>query len=188
MKLKELIEKVDRSDPCNDLDHINEEFDMYGVGWDDTGKLSSHHISAWICTDSWVGDRVYFLGDDPVCISHQPGRKCSEVFKWISDEAYKDVYAHLLSLQEKDNNSPSAYCDLEEEWGTGITVEFSGQLLTFDVKYIPTGEQVKVTNDFREEDIISQNVEIEFKNGDKKVVGIQKVEMPYRLKGLPDEN
>lgn len=62
MKLKEIIEKIDRETQNEEeVDTVNLG-EMFGLnlGWVVQERLKSYWVSKWICTDTWVGQKVYF--------------------------------------------------------------------------------------------------------------------------------
>ncbi len=67
----------------------------------------------WVCTDTTVGLRFYFLGDECVCASFQPGRKCDEQFEWVSQEAYNKVKTLVF---DKMKNDLSKNCAAIVDW------------------------------------------------------------------------
>ena len=54
-------------------------------------RLTYCYYHRWICTDTEVGIRVWYLDDEPVCISWQPYRKSNETFGWISKDKFNEV-------------------------------------------------------------------------------------------------
>jgi hypothetical protein len=68
----------------------------------DNERLTYCYYHRWICTDTEVGIRVWYLDNEPVCISWQPYRKSNETFGWISKEKFNEVRNYALSL--KDDN------------------------------------------------------------------------------------
>lgn len=66
----------------------------------DNERLTYCYYHRWICTDTEVGIRVWYLDDEPVCISWQPYRKSNETFGWISKEKFNEVRSYAFSLKE----------------------------------------------------------------------------------------
>jgi hypothetical protein len=74
--------------------------------------FSPHH--SWICTDTGVGLRFYFLGNECVCASYQSARKSDEVFEWVSQEAFDKVKTLVLRLINQQNDQTPAFIDWDE--------------------------------------------------------------------------
>jgi hypothetical protein len=100
MKIKDIIETVDKSKEnyCwPDIEDFMSELDVSSYGSADYNKfqsrVSGYWFVSWVCTDTRVGGRVYFMDDQPVAISYQEGRKCEEVFEFISVESAALAFA-----------------------------------------------------------------------------------------------
>lgn len=189
LTVKEAIEQVDRSkeneetyipfeEMCSDL------FNRY-VQIDDENEehqLKYYWLAHHYCTDSWVGIRVYYLNDDPVCVSHQAGRKCSEDFYWVSKEAADKVREYLLSLAKPMANDNISYAPLDEEMGEGYKVDYSGQLL--DTQVMLDGEMVEVINQPQYNangDMNFHTIDIREQDGTTKSVDIGKILVPWKI-------
>ena len=65
-------------------------------------RLTYCYYHSWVCTDTKVGIRVWYLDNIPVCISHKPYRKRNECFSWLTKERYETTRQYILSLIEED--------------------------------------------------------------------------------------
>ena len=65
--------------------------------------LGYRKYHSWICTDTNVGIDVWYLDDNPVCISYKPFRKATINFYWLSREKYQIVKLYIHSLQVIDD-------------------------------------------------------------------------------------
>jgi hypothetical protein len=65
-------------------------------------RLTYCYYNSWICTDTKVGIRVWYLDNIPVCISYKPYRKRNEYFSWLTKERYETTRQYILSLKEED--------------------------------------------------------------------------------------
>jgi hypothetical protein len=113
MKVKDIIETVDKSKEnyCwPDIEDFMSELDVSSYGSADYNKfqsrVSGYWFVSWVCTDTRVGGRVYFMDDQPVAISYQEGRKCDEVFEFISVESAQKVRDFVLHCCD-DGYSPN---------------------------------------------------------------------------------
>lgn len=188
MKLKEIIQNLDKSEKNSCYVDIQEfagrEFDINNWFKKEADRIKAYFFLNWYCTDTWVGGRVYFLDDKLIATSWQRGRKCNEEFYWISNEMYKETKKYILSLiEEEDEDKSLDLIDMDSEFDNGFRIEYSSQLLTDDLIYQSTGENVKVTKKYRDMDDIKMwsNVKIKFENGKEEVVNMSDVLVPYNL-------
>lgn len=77
----------------------------------DNFRLTYCYYHRWICTDTEVGIRVWYLDNKPVCISWQPYRKSGEEFGWISEEDYNNVKKYVYSLRSDADQSKANIID-----------------------------------------------------------------------------
>ena len=192
MKLKEIIKNVDKSDGNTEwvcLTTLGErEFGIFNIEHDEKKRLKAYWYAKWLCTDSWVGSKVYFLDDKVVAISNQPYRKSDEEFKWISKTARLKIKKYLESLTYTDDEDRFASYltsdDLNEELNIGYTVEYGSNLLTENILHVGTNELVKVTKKYRDFDDVKKwhHIEVEFPNGNKKEVHLNDILIPYLIK------
>ncbi len=61
-------------------------------------RLTFCYYHSWICKDSGVGIRVWYLDNKPVCISQQEHRNYKEIFNWISKETFDKTRDYIYSL------------------------------------------------------------------------------------------
>lgn len=144
MLLKDIISNLDKSKQNEDnniiwdLEDIGSEVGVelpYGTFQDkDDYKLKCYWVANHYCTDTYVGYRAYFLGDEFVALSYQQARKSDEVYKWFSKEAFIKVRDYILSLQVGESvDFPEEFLDMEEDFGKGYPVQYTGELLRKDV-------------------------------------------------------
>ncbi len=190
MKLREIINNLDKSKENSDWINLEEFANEFGINQymspPDDIRISAYYFLKWYCTDSYVGGRVYFLDDKPICISWQKGRKGDEKFSWISQESYEQTHKYILSLVEQDNKKTIDPIDLDEDWGPGYPVDFSSQLLTDTVFHIPTNtyvEVVKKYNDHSSEGIKDWRfVDVKFDDGKVEKIPMSDILVPYEVK------
>ena len=191
MKIKEILTKVNKSKQFeDDIDVINLcenvfNINYYNLSFDDyQTRLKSYFIGNWLCTDSWVGYKVYFFDDEPVAVSSQLGRKMTEEIEWVSKENYLKVKNYLLSFQNDDSENITL-ANLEEDIDNGYKIEYSGQLFNYHyeiplynnepVKIIELKQPPKNTYD------IEKEVKIKFQDDSEKWVNIKDLIFPYNL-------
>lgn len=193
MKLKEVIERINKSNPDNyAIDDLVEELELDGVfnykKWESrvTTTLVSYWVECWYCTDDWVGTKVYFLDDEFIAYSSKTGRKSDRVIVWESKGAFDKTRTFIKSYCD-DIIDDISIADLEEDIGEGYSINFASQLLThttFHEKCIYNGIQytvdVEATKTKARQSYISS--EIILKNGeDEFVVDINEVVFPYNI-------
>lgn len=187
MNLRQLVLKVD-TNPLNEA-YVNWEelsllLGVYGLAWSDDTRLKSYWLSTWICTDTQVGIKVYILNSMVVAISNQPFRKSKEEFKFVSLDAAVDVKNYLLSLLNTEDLKVELW-DGDKEMGDGFVTTYQSEInrhLHNTVRYIPTGEKVKVVESKKYEPMNFHDITVEFEDGTKKVVDNRELLLPYRLK------
>jgi hypothetical protein len=130
MRILEAINKINKS-PGNesyvDIIDIANRVNVSLYDYIDCEDLKCYYLRKWLCTDTMVGTRVYFLRGEPVAVSIQEGRKCDENFKWLSHEWYSITREYVLSLvAEPDSNFEILE---DEEIGDTYKVEYVSQII-----------------------------------------------------------
>lgn len=59
----------------------------------------------WICTDTEVGIRAYYINDELICASCQVGRKYDEEFEFVSEESYNKLRNWVLEKIKENEES-----------------------------------------------------------------------------------
>lgn len=130
MKVREILESVDKSNPQEPNENIFEEVKVdYFSTYQDPVNLKYYWLAAHYCTDTWVGARVYFLEDEIVAVSFQRGRKYDEQFSWISKESFTKVKAYLSSLIREDEEDLDIVDDLDQEMNDGYSITYREELI-----------------------------------------------------------
>ena len=136
MTIRDIAKKIDKSRENEDyvvLERVAESLEInnfYYYG-DEQKRLRAYWIGYWLCTDSWVGWRMYFFDGQFVAISEQKGRKCSEDFEWVSRDAAEKVRRFLLDLISADELGVDL-CNLDEDLGDSYKIAFPNQVLNWD--------------------------------------------------------
>ncbi len=120
MTLKELVDSVDKTDKEGyiSLDALAFEVGINEFLKDDQDpRLKCCWTKAnWICTDTRVGIRVYYLDGEIVCISSQIGRKYPEEFEWVSEKTFKNVRDFILSKIDL-----TEFCNKIVDWTQNVS-------------------------------------------------------------------
>lgn len=146
MLVRDAVKNVDRS-PENtheaDIEEFASIFDI-NISWDERfGKrVKEHYIQKWMCTDTWVGMKAYYMDDEPVAASYQSARKSSVDLQFLSKEAAMKVREFIISLQVEKEETNIPILDEVEEIGEFYHVRYNGELLVDKGFY--KGEEVTV--------------------------------------------
>jgi hypothetical protein len=181
MKVKEILEKVQRPAPddFSDITPILEELEIHGE-WLQTPRIVYRFISSWLCTDTIVGMRVWWLDDDIIAISSQTARKNSHEFYWISKEKRQTTLTFLQTLLAETKEPGFSLLDPEEELGDGFDVYFTSQLLRDRAKAYLKGEEVEVL--FDQKPVLTQTiVEVKHKATGRLKVKAEELTFPWSL-------
>lgn len=185
MKLKELIERVDRSERNTDTADVEEFASMFNISmsWERKfgERVKKHWIYNWMCTDTWVGLAAYYMDGEPVAVSFQSARKNSENIEFISKEAGYKVRDFIVSLMEPEEAPSFAVADLEEEVGAGYTVSYGEQLLRREAKYQEHDVKVVHTYDTHEDHEMWSKVDVQLPDGDIRTVHLNDLCFPFYL-------
>lgn len=141
MKINDLIKiakKATKKDFWIGEDMLSEfQLSYYDLDTDKNNKFYVVGVGMWRCTDTWVGSRIYFLGEDAVAYSYQSARKSNEIIYWMSKDSFHKTRLFLESIRriedyEEDNIQ---LVDESYDFGEGFTVEYYEQLLIKKGKY-----------------------------------------------------
>ena len=186
MKIKDIVNSVNKSYANKsyvNIQNIAESMGIFDV-WSDDERLSSYFIGNWNCSGTYVGYRVYFLDDNPVAITTQLGRKCSEVFEWLSIDAYNCVKKYLQSLQITEEDDSISLAVLDQEIGETYKIEFNGQIFDYQ-KSIPLykGEKVSIIEMGKIGEYFSteKNVKIKFIDESERWIELHELDFPFNL-------
>ena len=138
MKLVEAIYKVDRSlanqEQYIDIDDFTDVLGLQTYLDYDRDKFNDRFKSYWLkkrmCTDTWVGIRVYFLDHKLIAVGHQKARKCYNEIEFINQTAANNLRDFILNLQPDREYPELSEQDLEQDIGEYYNVNYYGDLLT----------------------------------------------------------
>lgn len=181
MKIKDIIEQLDKSDENKgwiDIYELGQQLDIF-CEYKDPHEidLKAYWIRNWMCTDTVVGVRAYFLNDEHVAISVQNGRKNYEKFYWTSEKHKKMVEDYLRKFIIEDD---IVTFDPNEELDTTFTLDFANELLS-NHKIYYNGKIVKIISEIKDDFYSAKNVIIRFKSGEKKVVEVKELDIKINI-------
>jgi hypothetical protein len=187
MKLSELLQKLDTEERpyYGQTDFFEEIFG--GYNWVDLASngFTYRPIKEWNGTDSRVGDNAIYYNGELICITHQPYRKSSVEFKWVSKEVFDRVSAFVCSLAESEEVDYNSYIDFDSEVDTTYRLEYTNQLLHHHSTAFYHGKKVTIDWDLsmREErnDRIAENVWI-IGDGDSQPIKVGMIELVFEVK------
>lgn len=184
MKLKELIERVNKEHPHEtNTEKVAREFNLDFYGWVEDNKLISYAIEEWLCTDTWVGVYAIYLDGEPVGISCQTARKSDTQYKWISEEKAQKVKEYILSVMEEDEPVHELLTDeeLEEDWGEMFQLGYSSQILGKTVWFNDVECSIVDRGGWGKNDEFSPSeIKINY-NDEDIVVSMNQVYFPYKI-------
>lgn len=196
MKLKELIEKVDRT-KSELVDVFNFGYSCFNLGdscgFAESERLTSSYISCWYCTDAYVGTKVYFFDGKAVAVGHKPYRKADEDIEWISEESFYIVREYVKNIIEEHDEKPSIdLIDLDNEMGEFYKIQFRGNVFSYQrencfynglkVKMIKDDESIFEWMKTQESKYIECYTTIQFEDGTIKNVLVKDLDFPYNIK------
>lgn len=181
-QIAQTIDKSKTNESTPEIDKIAEDLSVE-LYWAEQDRLKSYWIGGWNCTDTWVGYKMFFLDDEPVCLSSQQGRKSDIGFEWFGNEAADKVRDYLLSLAAKEKPQFDI-TSLDEELGEGYRISFNSQIVhgnnaTLNGKDVTVIERVKHT-----EWGIDTLVVVQFEDGSKETVNVEELLFKFNLEGL----
>lgn len=185
MKLIDLIDNIRKDDKNSvwvDLEEIANWFDICAYNFKEEGadRLKAYMLTSWLCTDTWVGTNVYFLDDQPVCITKQSARKSDVNFYWVSLETYHLVRQYICDMMQSVDAHP-AVIDLDEEMGEGYPITYSQQILGEDAIY--QGQAVEIAKKYWSFEEVGdwEKVNIAIPNQPIIKVGMNELLFPYHI-------
>jgi hypothetical protein len=200
MKLSDAIKNLDRSESNTttsiELDDISAAVGIPVYQYVDDTSLKYHFLKRWICTDSWVGIRVYFLDEEPLAVSTQTGRKSDEVFEFVSKEMVEKFREYLFQVQVKEGDIPNTrMVNLDQEIGDSYSVHYTSELLTRtgfvindDGKKLPVEVVGSTHTDYNSPSSEWSRLTVKFEDGTEERINIDEFRIPYMLQsaeGVP---
>jgi hypothetical protein len=187
--LRELVQNIDfentpKSDP--DWEGLCNLFQINNFYYSEDTRLKCYFIKRWICTDTHVGIRVYFLDGEHIAFSSLRGRKYDEEFTFISIELAKKLRDYLIDLANKENEFTVELIEdseLDKKIPNTFKIEFNSQIL-HKTAFL-NGERVEIIRknyDFNSErEKYFYKVEIKKSNGKKEEVHIKDLDFEYNV-------
>jgi hypothetical protein len=189
MKLSELLQRLDSEElPYTGGSEFFEEI-FGGYNWVDleSNGFTYRPVSAWNCTDTWVGDNAVYLDGELICITSRSGRKEPVEIQWVSKGVFDRVSAFVRSLAE-DEDDYKKYIDFESEVDASYKLDYTNQLLVHHSTAVYQGRTVGIDRGLSMQegrnDYIAKNVWI-IEDGDLQPVKVDIGELtfPVKLKG-----
>jgi len=146
MKFKDIIEKFKRTKENEnqylDVEEIANEMNLQ-LDFDyEKVKLLENHLKSywfirWLCTDTWVGTKLYFFDDEFVFLTNQTGRKCGMIFEWKDENSFKLIQSEILKCVIVEEQASK--CDLinmEEDYDLFYDLDFTEQVIGSEAYYL----------------------------------------------------
>lgn len=154
MKLKELIEKIDKSSvDSGDMDELNIALctNVECYSWADfSAGLKKYWVFPWMCTDTVVGVAAYFLHDEFVAISNQKSRSDTEEFFWKDAASRTATREFIISLENTFVEEPETlvWLDLESEVQIPDKIDYTTQIMHSHATYDGVEYPIQVTRGY----------------------------------------
>ena len=190
MKLRDAIKFVDKSRENSNSADIDTFAQAVGINeylgwakaWDE--RVHSYWLIRWLCTDTWVGARVYFFDDVPIAIGSQSARKSPEEIEFLSKESADSIYNFIRELAEAQKSGCNIVSDLECELPDFYDFELTDYFL--EKTGFVDGKPVKIVQREHWPDgkrsYICHHCEVMFEDGEVRVVTAKEVKFPLRVK------
>lgn len=113
--LQQLLDTLDKSDKNKSwisIEELGQEFglSLCGINYEGDELQSFYHQDArWVCTDTDVGLKFWFLDGEFVGVSTQEARKSDEFFQWKNQAARTKIFEWLLENFVKDPEEPKEF-------------------------------------------------------------------------------
>lgn len=149
---------------------------------EDPVRMTEVPISKWLCTDTWVGSRVIFLDDEPVCISDQRYRKDDINFVFLSQEAADKTKAYLKSLvEEPEEPGASVYSpeELSTDIGKGYSIHYANELLTKNMILKSSDKEVEIVFTSNRFNMTESSVNVKFSDGRIENIPLEELYIPW---------
>jgi len=186
--IRDLVNRIDKNNKqlqsTPNWEELADVFRINNLNYSNDERLKSYYLKAHLCTDSYVGIKTYFLDDKLVAISNQVGRKYSEEFGFVSQEAAIELKKYLLSLVEEEEEEKY---ELIEGWDGEVEdtykITYNTQVIYDKAFY--KGEEVEILKrNFESEGINSPNyfhsILIKFKNKEE-IVDVRELDFKFNV-------
>lgn len=190
--LREAIRTVLKDEGNSDtpsFEKFNEEMGFQYSDYDYdkfVAQLKGYWLTRHLCTDTWVGCMVWFLDNEPVCVTNQSGRKSDMTFKFLSMEAHAKVRQYVMDCSVEHNNCHSE-AFTEEELDADVVephnrVGFSGQVLDY-VGYFADRRCVLVSKDpHQRKSYTESDIGVKFDDdGSEATISVREFYIPLRV-------
>jgi len=140
MNAHEILKTIDTSKMERSFVDFEEmcssEFDIHEwLSQPEKSRLTYCYYHTWMCTDTYVGIRVWYLDDKPVCISFKPYRKYDESFYWIDNNSFDETFRYALSLKENEKPVYQTIQDMADIADQAVGIEYK-KFESFNIKQL----------------------------------------------------
>lgn len=190
MKLSEAIQKVIKTKE-NETDADIDDFsravnaDVW-FGWNDewSKRVKGYWLVRWICTDTWVGRRVYLFDGEPIAVSYQSARKSDEYIEFLSNEAAIKIRNFLFELKGEEERPEFDIADQEKEIEEFYNFDLTDYFI--ERKGFVDDRPVDIINErwFAEDDDkrwVCEHAVVRFEDGEERVVHAEEIHFPLRV-------
>ena len=184
MKLKEIAEKIDKSENNSEYVEIYQIAEEIGLECYETTPsdcpIKAYWIGNWSCSGTWVGYKMYFFNDTPVAFSTQPFRKSKEEFKWFGKKEFELVRNYILSLIPESEPNVS-YVSIDENIGNYFKVEFNDNVIDWSKGRYDDMPFKHIERVLNEPYGLDTENKIQLPDGSEKIVDISEIDFAFNL-------
>jgi len=189
MNLQEIannILKTTDNESWVDIDDLAYELGInqnsYYNDYADNKLITCYFVADWICTDTVVGYRIYFLDGEPVAFSVQQARKSDEKFYWFSERRAHETKDYILSLTIPQKETLNVnLCSLTDDIGEGFNIEYNSNLWGRKEATLQ-GERVEIIEHINDCKYgVNKKVKVLLENKTEKTVELKDLLFPYNI-------
>lgn len=188
MKLSEIFQRVQKNGRYSVTDADIDDFsraanaEVY-LGWSEEWdkRVKGYWVQRWLCTDTWVGRRVYFLDGEPLAVSWQSARKSPEDIEFVSVEMADKCRKFIYELHGEGEPSYDL-CNMDEDIAEFYNFDLSDYFL--EPKGFVDGIEVDIIERCawpegdRKSHWISHHSIVRFPDGTEKMVNAEDIHFP----------
>lgn len=181
--VREIFERVVKTKDNQDEDDIEGLTEALGIQYhfnrwgDDFAPLKVYWVAPFRCSSEWVGQRAYFLNDEPIAISVQMARRSEEQFYFVSEEAANKMRMFLYERMAHDNERPVELISFDHDVPDTFSVSFASAFI--DRKGTYQGRPVEVLH--KPNEFAATVCDVRFEDGSVETVKAEDVKLPLRL-------
>lgn len=193
MVLRDLIKLVDKSDKNSndgDIGDFCQALNMQdSLGWSQrfSDEVQGYWLIKWLCTDTWVGCRVWFLDGEPVAISNQSARKNPTEIEFISQDAVDKLRKLINEIIGEEEQFTPTMANLDEVIeDLTYTVSYAEALLVSEGLYKGMPVSVIRRGHWGDSELGMQQIIVRGPAGDDSTINVTDLHIPMHITPVPE--